>query len=84
MASLLIIIRLISCTAFVSDFSAATASKVHAIHLQGPQAHQAGVVFPKEQGALDRTLIVSNLNPSVGDEQVCVTPPLGRTVMATA
>lgn len=39
--------------------------------VQGPQAHQAGVVFPKEQSALDRTLLVGNLNPSVSDEQVC-------------
>ena len=39
--------------------------------VQGPQAHQAGVVFPKEQSALDRTLLVGNLNPTVSDEQVC-------------
>ncbi len=45
-------------------------------YAQGPQAHVAGVVFPKEQSALDRTLLVGNLNPSVSDEQVCPTPPL--------
>ena len=44
--------------------------------VQGPQAHLAGVVFPKEQSALDRTLLVGNLNPSVSDEQVCPTAPL--------
>ena len=38
---------------------------------QGPQAHKAGVTFPKDQAALDRTLLVGNLNPSVTDEQVC-------------
>lgn len=44
--------------------------------VQGPQAHLAGVVFPKEQSALDRTLLVGNLNPSVSDEQVRTTAPL--------
>ena len=48
---------------------------MHAL-VQGPQAHQAGVVFPKEQSALDRTLLVGNLNPSVSDEQVCPHPDL--------
>ncbi len=42
--------------------------------MQGPQAHKAGVTFPKDQAALDRTLLVGNLNPSVTDEQVCDSP----------
>lgn len=38
--------------------------------MQGPQAHEAGVQFPKEQDVLDRMLLVGNLNPTVTMDQV--------------
>lgn len=47
--------------------------------VQGPQAHKAGVIFPKDQAALDRTLLVGNLNPSVTDEQARNHPLLHLT-----
>ena len=49
--------------------------------VQGPQAHMAGVTFPKDQAALDRTLLVGNLNPSVTDEQVCGNPRCNSLIL---
>jgi len=49
MASLFTIFHLISCTAVRSDFSAATASKVHAIHFAGAAGTSSRCSVP--QGA---------------------------------